>query len=133
MSILEKILGGLAAPVTNYLNERQKLRSAERIRKAELADALHKRQCDLISQGLHADAEWELESLRAHAGGWKDEGTWIIFNLPFVLAFIPPAAPHVLNGFKILEQYPAWALTVIISVNLAVFGIRWFRRSQSDT
>lgn len=127
------LLGGIPEAIGNYVNERQKLKSAEKLRKMEYEDAIHKRKLDLISQGLTADMNWEMEFARQAETSWKDEYTLIVISIPAVMAFVPSLSGYVSEGFKALQDTPIWYQTVLISLFLATVGIRWFRRSQSDT
>lgn len=133
MGILDKVIGGLAGPVVSYLNERQKLRSAERIRAEELKEATHKRQIELISQGLAADANWEMVFANQASSTWKDEYELIIISIPTIMSFIPGLAVYVSVGFEALARTPAWYQTLLITIFLANYGIRFWRRNQSDT
>lgn len=137
MNILEKILGGLAAPVVDYFDHRQEIKSKERLRNMELKDALHQRQVDLVKEGLHADMNWEMEFAKQAADSWKDEYTLIVVSIPAVLAFVRlpwlngPAI--VSDGFTALGQTPLWYQGLLLSLFLATVGIRYWRRNQSDT
>lgn len=137
LAIIEKILGGVAAPVVDYFKARAENASKERMRKFELKDAIHRRQVALIQQGLHADMNWEMEMAKQAGSSWKDEYTLIVVSIPAVLAFIRtpfldgPAI--VAAGFESLSDTPMWYQTVLVSLFLATVGIRWWRRSLSDT
>lgn len=131
MGILDKILGGIAGPAVDYFKQRAQLKSTERIRKLELDDAIHKRRIELISQGLAADASWELEQIRT--SGWKDEWVLILLSIPLVMVFLPFSQPAVLNGFEALMTTPDWYRWLIMMIFTAVYGIRIWRRQQSDT
>jgi len=125
------LLGGIPEAIGTYFNERQKLRSVEKVRKMEFEDALHKRRCDLISQGLAADASWEIEQIRN--SGNKDEWVLFLLSIPLVGCFIPGIAAYILAGFEILETTPEWYRWLIMLIFTAIFGIRIWRRQQSDT
>jgi hypothetical protein len=127
------LLTGIPEAIGTYFNERQKLKAAAAMRKMEFEDAIHKRKLDLISQGLTADMNWEMEFARQAETSWKDEYTLIVISIPAVMAFIPFLAPYVKEGFAALQDTPLWYQTVLISLFLATVGIRWFRRTQSDT
>jgi hypothetical protein len=133
MNILEKILGGVAAPVVGYFQRRMELKSEERQQDQAIKAAIHERQVQLIREGLAADATWEIESIRAHTSGWKDEAVLIMFMLPFVLCFFPNTANYVREGFGAISATPVWYQIGAMSVFLATYGIRWWRRTQSDT
>jgi len=127
------LITGIPEQIGQYFRERQSQKSAERLRKMEFDDAIHKRKLDLVSQGLTADMNWEMEFARQAQTTWKDEYTLIVISIPAVMAFIPALAPYVKDGFAAIAETPLWYQTVFISLFLATVGIRWFRRSQSDT
>lgn len=131
--IWEKLLGNITTPVVEYFNTRQEIKSKEKIRQMELKDAIHQRQIELIREGLHADMNWEMEFAKQAASSWKDEYTLIVVSIPAILAFIPAGAPIVSDGFKALSETPMWYQGLLISLFLATVGIRYWRRSQSDT
>jgi hypothetical protein len=108
--------------------------AAEKQRRAdELLEATHKRQVELIAQGLAADASWEMEFARQAATSWKDEYTLIAISAPALLCFIPGYAKHVAAGFAALGQTPIWYQTIFCIMFCATVGVRFWRRNQSDT
>jgi hypothetical protein len=132
-----KLLGGATAPAIDYFKARQEVKSRERIRRMELRDALHTRQLDLAKAGLTADMNWEQAFAEQAASSWKDEYALGIVSIPAVLAFIKTewldGPTIVAEGFAALGDTPLWYQTVLISLFLATVGIRWYRRSISDT
>lgn len=127
------LITGIPEQIGQYFREKQSQKAAERLRKMEYEDAIHKRKLDLISQGLTADMNWEMEFARQAETSWKDEYTLIVISIPAVMAFIPSMAGYVKDGFAALQGTPFWYQTTLISLFLATVGIRWYRRSQSDT
>lgn len=127
------LLTGIPEAIASYFSERQRIKAAAQQRKEEFEQALHTRKLDLISQGLHADMQWEMVMAEQAATSWKDEYTLIVISIPAVMAFIPYLSPYVKDGFTALADTPIWYQTVLVSLFLATVGIRWFRRSQSDT
>ena len=125
------LLTGIPEAIGNYFTEKQKLKSVERLQKLELDAAVHKRKVELISQGLHADASWEIEQIKA--SGWKDEWVLIIVSIPLILCFIPGADVYVAAGFSALDKTPDWYTWLVLLIFTAVYGIRIWRRTQSDT
>lgn len=130
-SILKGGLEAITGPVATYFTRRAELSQARFEAKLAAETAKGERQARLISEGLAADATWELEQIRN--AGWKDEAGYLAFLAPLVLCFIPPAAPHVLEGFRILGTTPLWFQVASVAVLLAPFGIRTYRRQQYDT
>lgn len=133
MNWLGALLGTLPEAIASYFTERMRTKSAEKIRAEELRDALHQRQVDLISQGLHADMQWETEMARQAATSWKDEYTLLVVSMPAIMAFIPGLDQYVHAGFAALAQTPGWYQLLLVTLFLATVGIRYWRRSQSDT
>jgi hypothetical protein len=136
-NIVGTLLKSVTEPVVAYLNTRQELKSKERIRKLELQEAIHQRQVDLIKEGLHADMNWEMEFAKQASSTWKDEYTLIVVSIPAILAFIripgldgPGIVTH---GFEALSATPGWYQIMLVSIFFATYGIRYWRRSQSDT
>jgi len=131
VDIIRGVAGGIAAPILDYLKTRSETKSKERIRKEELRDAMHERQTSLLRQGLAADATWEMEQIKNSE--WKDEYVLIILSIPLVGCFIPHIASYILAGFAILDQTPSWYQWMIMAIFTAIYGIRIWRRQQSDT
>lgn len=137
MSWVTEIFGGSVGAITNsvadYFKARQEIKSKERIRTMELEDALQARKVQLISQGLTADMNWEMEFASQASSSWKDEYTLLVVSIPAIMAFIPAGAPMVAAGFDALGHTPLWYQGLLLSIFLATYGIRYWRRSQSDT
>jgi hypothetical protein len=133
MNILKSLIEGVTGPVATYVTRRMELKAQEHQNKLEYLKAQGDRSAKLISEGLACDATWELESLRAHSAGWKDELVLLVLTTPLVLCFIPGTAPYVLQGFNILAQTPDWFRWLVFIIFSAIYGIRIWRRQQSDT
>lgn len=140
MGVLAKLgqmLGGAVTPLAqtaaDYFKARQELKSKERMRKLELEEAIQKRKIELISQGLTADMNWEMEFARQAEGSWKDEYTLGVVSIPAVMAFVPGGAEIVHRGFEALDKTPTWYQILLVSIFFATYGIRYWRRTQSDT
>lgn len=132
--IVQAVVGdGIGNNVIDYFKTKANNKAQQALRKLELEQATHQRQLELRAQGLTADAAWELESLRAHASGWKDEFILILLSIPLVLVFIPKTQPYVMEGFRTLEQTPSWYRLLILVIFGAIYGVRMWRRQQSDT
>ena len=79
----------------------------------------------MVTQAESA-ADWETAMARASNQSWKDEWITILFSIPLILAFIPPAVPHVQEGFRVLAGMPEWyqyGLSVIIAASFGVRGV----------
>lgn len=131
-SITKAVIGdGIGNNIINLLNKKAELKAQEKQQKLELEKAIHERRVELIKEGLHADAAWELEQIRN--SGNKDEWVLFLLSIPLVLVFVPSLQDEVLNGFKVLQQTPDWYRFLVITIFGAIFGIRLYRRQQSDT
>jgi hypothetical protein len=126
-----ELLGKVPVAIADYFNERQKLKSAERVRRMDLEDAIHVRRVELISKGLAADATWEVEQIKN--SGYKDEWVLGVISVPLILCFIPGLDVYVLRGFTVLQQTPDWYQWLVLLIFTAIYGIRIWRRQQSDT
>ncbi len=141
MNWWEKLIGGgIVEPLANYFTKRQEIKaqklqfeSQERMKEHELKMSFMERQIELKSKGLEADANWEMEFARQAAGSWKDEYTLIVISLPAILCFIPGMSVYVARGFEALSKTPAWYQLIFCSLFLATYGIRYWRKTQSDT
>lgn len=131
MTLWDKIVGTITQPIAEGVKTYLEIRSKERLRKIELEDAIHQRRVELIKQGLAADASWELEQIRN--SGWKDEYVLGVVSIPLIGCFIPAWADDILRGFEVLAQTPEWFRWLVLLIFTAVYGIRIWRRQQSDT
>jgi hypothetical protein len=133
-TVLKGVIGdGIGNSVIDYFKIRATQKSQERIRKMELEDALHARKIELISKGLHADMQWEQIFADGAASTWKDEYTLTVVYIPLVMCFIPSMNESVLRGFEVLDRTPDYFKLLVLCIFLATFGIRFWRRNQSDT
>lgn len=130
---LLSLLGGIPEAIASYFSKRQEIKAAEAARKEEFAQALHVRNLDLIEKGLTADMNWEMEFARQAATSWKDEYTLIVVSLPLIMAFIPGLAAYVKLGFDAFAGTPVWYQVMVQVIFYATYGIRFWRRSQSDS
>ena len=56
--------------------------------------------------------------------GWMDDASFFIFLMPAVLAFYPPALPHIEAGFVALKSMPLWYQYALGMMLVAVWGYR---------
>lgn len=134
MSWITKLLGrGIVEPAVKYMTRRAEISQAKFEAKLKSIQAEGDRQAQLISQGLTADMNWEMEFARQAQTSWKDEYTLIVVSVPAILSFVPGGAEVVASGFAALEAAPGWYQIVLISMFLATVGIRYWRRTQYDT
>lgn len=127
------LLGKVPEAAGKYFTRRMEIKAEAASQDREFRAAVHARRMELMKEGRAADLTWELESLKAHAAGWKDEFVMILLSIPVGMCFVPGLAKYVKQGFVALSMTPWWYQTALISIYLAVYGIRWYRRQQSDT
>jgi len=130
---LSSIIGGILKPVGDYFNRRQEIKAVQHQGELEVKKAMYERQAELARQGLAADAAWEMEFAKQAATSWKDEYTLIVVSIPLVMAFIPGTAKYVVDGFASFSNTPIWYQLLVQAIFYATYGIRLWRRNQSDT
>lgn len=133
MGFLATVLGAVTGPVATYMTRRMELKAQEHENQMKVLIAQGDRQAALQSQGLTADANWEMEFAKQAATSWKDEYTLLVVSIPAVLAFVPGCAKLVAQGFVSLTATPLWYQIMLCSIFFATYGIRYWRRTQSDS
>ena len=88
--------------------------------RAKQAEARADRKSELIRQ----QGSWEEIMAQGSQTSWKDEYLLILFSIPLILAFVPPAVPVVLDGFAALREMPDWYIRTIGIIVAASFGVR---------
>jgi hypothetical protein len=131
MNVLS-LLTGVPSAIAAYVTRRMEIKAEDRQQERAIKKALVERQISLIEQGLHADMQWELEMAKQAASSWKDEYVLLLVSIPAILGFIGFDV-QVKKGFEAISGMPSWYQITFVSVLLATYGIRWWRRSQSDT
>lgn len=140
MSILDKILGGVLKPVSEYFTRRQEIKASDRQQERALKQAMTDRQIELIKSGLTADMNWEMEFAKQAQTSWKDEYVLGILSIPFILCFIPKdfsqwegGAYYVTEGLKAIDALPMWYQLLVGIHFCATVGVRFWRKTQYDT
>lgn len=133
MGTLSQVIGGILKPVGDYFNRRQEIKAEDRQQEREIKKALTERQISLIEQGLTADMSWEMEFASQARSSWKDEYTLIVVSIPLIMAFIPGLSQYVAAGFQAFSETPTWYQLMVQAIFYATYGMRLWRRQQSDT
>ena len=113
------LLGSLIGPVADLGKTWLEGKVAKTKAKAEA-------EAKVMTTQAQSAADWETAMARASNQSWKDEWITILFSIPLILAFIPPAVPHVKEGFRVLSTMPEWyqyGLSVIIAASFGVRGV----------
>lgn len=103
------IVGELFGLFRSWLQGKQQVQAATDERKAVL---------------IRQEGSWETIMAEASITSWKDEWLTILFSIPLILAFVPPAVPVVVAGFKALELMPEWYRYTLSVIVAASFGVR---------
>ena len=137
MSVLTSILGAVTGPVADYMRRRMEIKAQDRQQERAIKQATVERQIEMIKEGLHADMNWEMEFAKQAASSWKDEYTLIVVSIPLVLAFVklgPIDGPAIVGqGFAAFSSTPIWYQVMVQAIFYATYGMRLWRRQQSDT
>lgn len=135
---IQTLLGkGLVEPVATYFQRKLEIRQARFEANLKFEQAAGDRRAQLIREGLAADSAWEMEFARQAASSYKDEYTLLVISIPAILAFIKTGwldGPAIVAlGFAALATTPVWYQIILGSMFCATVGIRWWRRTISDT
>lgn len=127
------IISGVLKPIGDFFNRRQEIKAVEHQNEVDLLKAQGERQAQLARDGLTADAAWEMEFAKQAATSWKDEYELIVVSIPTLMCFVPGWDVYVAAGFAALTATPAWFQFLLVTIFLANYGIRYWRKTQSDT
>ena len=109
----------LIAPVASFLETRTKVKEAKSKRKDTI------KKLNIRSKIETAKSN---QTLDVTNGGdpipWANDVTLILFLLPFVLSFWPPALPHIMAGFTALGMMPEWYKYSLGMMLVSVWGYR---------
>lgn len=131
MSFLD-IAGVILKPIGDAYAKRQERKAVEHTNNIELLKAQGERQAKLASEGLAADAAWEMEFARQAGNSWKDEFELLILSVPLILCFFKAGAVRVHEGFAALSATPLWFQGLVVTIFLANYGIRNWRRNIAE-
>ena len=126
--IIATLTGQTVEAVLEYKSEKRRLKQEvqlETLRGKREWEAAKTKRAE-ASEGR--DHDWELLSIKN--SGYKDEWVMAILSPPLIMSFIPALQPYVVEGFKPLEGTPDWYRFLIMTVFLAVYGVRLWRRKM---
>lgn len=129
--LIATLTGQTVEAVVEYKTTKRKLKAEivlETLR-GKAAYEMAKSQRAENSEGR--DHEWELESIRN--SGWKDEWVLIILSIPMITSFIPYTQAATQAGFDSLATTPLWYRTTVMTIYLATFGLRLWRRDMNKS
>ena len=111
--MIKEFFGALISPVTNYLSKRNDNKTA-----------LLKQQTERIMNADNSEAELERILAEGMRFSWKDEYWTVVLSIPAIACFFPEAAPHIEQGFVVLETMPTFYQYWLGVCVLTAFGLR---------
>lgn len=131
-SIVSALLSKVAPKVADYYIKKQELKAEVELETLRGKAAWQKALTQRASESEGRDHEWELAMIEN--SGWKDEWVLGLVSIPMILAFLPGGSVVVDNGFTTLSATPLWYQGMIVTIFLAIYGIRkWRRNTQAST
>lgn len=127
------VLGVVFKPIADYFVRRQEIKAVEHQVQLDTIKAQGERQAEAFRTGLAADAAWEMTFAQQAGNSWKDEFELIVLSAPLVMCFIPGLDVYVKKGFEAISSTPIWFQSIVVTIYLANYGIRNYRRTISDT
>lgn len=130
-SIVGALLGKVAPSVAEYYIKKQELKAEIELEVLRGKAAYEKAKTQRASESEGRDHEWELASIQN--SGWKDEWVLIVLSVPMITSFIPYTQAATEAGFDALATTPLWYRTTVMSIYLATFGLRLWRRDMNKS
>ncbi len=128
-ALIEATLGKLAPSVVGHYTKKVELKAEIELAKLNGKIAYENAKTMRAAESEGRDHEWELASIRN--SGWKDEWVLVILSIPMVTSFLPWTQEITANGFEALEGTPLWYRTTVMTIYLATFGLRLWRRDMN--
>lgn len=113
-----KVFEFLSSPLTTWMKGKQEMAQSKQAERRAISDA----KIQTIKRGDVSDISMDQES--RGLAGWMDDISFYVFLSPAVLAFFPPALPHVTAGFAALESMPQWWQAGLGMMLVSVWGYR---------
>ncbi len=130
-SIVGALLGKVAPKVADYYMQKQQLKADIELEILKGKAAYEAAKTQRASESEGHDHEWELASIAN--SGWKDEWVLVILSIPMVCVFVPFLTDDIQAGFDALATTPLWYRTTVMTIYLATFGIRLWRRDMNKS
>jgi len=129
-TLLSKLAGTLPDSVIGYYKEKRKLKNALKLAKLDGKIAIQKAADERKAAQQHHIQTWEMSYVNQQRESIKDEIVLAVFLWPFVGVFIPGVQDYVLLGFDYLAKVPYWWVGLVVSISLAIYGIRHRQASK---
>ena len=128
--MFEKLMGALlgapAQEIVSYLKQKQQLKHDYKLAKMKSKIAAERAREERAKQADSNEHAWGM--LLIQQSGWKDEFVLLVISVPLIMCFIPKMAPYVSDGFEALKNTPMWYQGIVVTVFLAVYGLRKYQQ-----
>lgn len=127
--MLDKIVGAfLGAPaeqIAEYLKDKQRLKQELKLEKLKGQIADKQATTKLADKRAEETHSWGMAHIAN--SGWKDEFVLLVVSVPVILGFIPGGAMYATAGFAALDKMPVWYQVLLVTVYLAIYGVRAYQ------
>jgi len=121
---ISSLIGTIPSDVIDYYKTKRKLKHELKLAKIQgKIDEQTAKNARLAAEQTHVH-DWEMTYLGMQVTSSKDEAVLAVFLWPFVGVFIPGVQDYVLQGFDYLAKVPYWWSGVVVTLALAIYGIR---------
>lgn len=90
--------------------------------KQEIKKAVTLAKLDKVQKGQASNIE--LDKIEREGSKWKRDISFLVFLLPAILCFYPPALPHIQAGFTALGTMPQWYQLSLGLMLVSAWGYR---------
>ena len=129
--IIATLTGQTVGAVLEYKAAKAKLKGEIALETLRGKAAWEAAKTQRASESEGYDHDWEMASI--NNSGWKDELVLIILSIPMITSFIPWTQAATQAGFDSLATTPLWYRTTVMSIYLATFGLRLWRRDMNKS
>ena len=116
------LIPGMFKGFSEYMGNRQEIKAAKSERRDELR--LLSLEDKLLGIRNSSEADMQMDKGANQRIAWADDVSFAVFLLPALLAFYPPALPHIKAGFVALTAMPQWYQYALGMMLVSVWGYR---------
>jgi len=125
--VINKILSFITgAPVeagVKYFQRKAELKQELKLKKLEGQLADQEARNNNAEKRAEENHSWEMGHV-SQMNGYKDEFVLGVVSTPVIMGFIPGLDKYALAGFDVLEKMPLWYQILLVTIYLAIYGIR---------
>ena len=125
MAILNAVMGFFPAIMKGAVDAyktHKTVKDAKDLRKHQLKELDLNNRLEMIKQGSASDMNMD-EGANGRIA-WADDISFLVFLMPCLFAFYPPALPVIREGFAALESMPQWYQVALGMMLISVWGYR---------